>query len=77
MVEPYHLTDGWKRSFNSPLNPIPRNTLIVPFLVATDELKTPIIGYIVIEEVVKDRETKGSSSIVDVMNTGSVCYCVG
>ena len=31
--------------------------------------ETPIIGCNVIEEVVKDRETEGSSSFVEVMNT--------
>ena len=31
--------------------------------------ETPIIGYNVIEEVVKDVETEESSSFVDVMNT--------
>ena len=45
------------------------SSLTVPFLIARDELETPIIGYNVIEEVVKDRETEGSSSIVDIMNT--------
>ena len=32
------------------------SSLTVPFLIARDELETPIIGYNVIEEVVKDRE---------------------
>lgn len=44
------------------------NPLTVPFLIARDELETPIIGYNVIEEVVKDGETKGGRSIVDIMN---------
>ena len=45
------------------------SSLTVPFLIARDELETPIVGYNVIEEVLKDRETEGSSSIVDIMNT--------
>ena len=32
-------------------------------------MESAIIGYNVIDEVVKDRETEGSSSIVDIMNT--------
>ena len=31
--------------------------------------ETPIIGYNVREEVVKDRETEGSSSFVDIIST--------
>ena len=43
-------------------------SLTVPLLVARDELEPPIIGYSVIEEVVKDREPKGDSSIIDIMS---------
>ena len=41
---------------------VPETPLTVPLLVARDELEFPIIGYKVIEEVIKDRDLVGGES---------------